>query len=238
MSLKSLFDLDSDKFDLGKNSGTFRRVREKTQQLSLSELMKGISAPVLPSNIPTVTPLSEADKARVDSFSGLAATLAQQATAARPYGQWLGDADSIRRGSAYLEGVAAGWYKVGARKEAADARTYKSYADQYAAEKAYLESMTSGYNNQVKAYNAVVDPYKTEVDKYNQERQVRAGNYNTVAINPELVTKQTQESTGDVLAESDLYSDDLHNMMIERISTQPILDKVAAMFSPQSGGSK
>jgi len=232
MSVNSLFNLDPTKYSLGKNSSTFRRVSEIPRQLSLSELLTGLQTPTVPSNIPTITPLTDEQKAQVDrwptDFTGFASAYANVKIPG--VSQTVDGAKKVLSsgGTSYA-------YAAKAMKDdwAAKNQIWSQYliTEQYKAAKAANESITSAYNNQVKAYNTVLDPYRAEVDTYNKAKDERVKNYNVTAVNPDLVTKETSQTTGDRLAESDLYSENLHNMMIDRISAQPVIDQVSSMFA-------
>lgn len=237
MALKSLFDLDPTKYGIKPGAGAFRRVGEASRQLSLSELLQGLTAPTFPENVPTVTPLTEDQLAQVNrwptDFTGFATQYANMSNAAK-IGMTVDQAKAaLSRGGTGYD------YALNARKKdwAAEDEIWQQYliTEQYKAAKAANEGITSGYNKQVADYNAVMDPYKTKLDEYKTEREERAKNYNTSALNPELVTKKHTETTGERLAESDLYSENLHSLMIDRISNQPMMDEVSSLFSGAKG---
>lgn len=243
MKLNSLFDLDESGFSMGRG-GTFRRIKENSSKpLNLSDLIQGLQAPTVPTNVPTVNPLDAATKQLVANFPASRQSTASQIASILGLGFGASARDTALAYNALIDPAYstrlfnAPSYLPNVQKQAMSTAGsiaqsfYSNYANN-------IKAPTDKYNAEVAAYNAVVDPYKKQVADYNAEVQRRASNVNEGLINPDRVTKQAQESTGDVLAESDLYSDDLHNMMIDRISTQPIIDKMSAMFSPQSGGSK
>ena len=259
MGLKDLFNLDPTRYFLSNSAGAFRRVRENSKPLSLGDLMRDLVAPTIPTNLPTVNPI---DTESVNSFMSVfgPASAARDAHAQQAVnrfgfngyrslinGQWVTqspidvargyiDARNIPRNyTSYPYG--SSYYNDGVFWDTLQ-RSYDPYRSVYssnvAAYNTTYKPQIDTYNSEVSAYKAATADFNSDVEAYNAEASKRAAEANAGLVNPDRVTKQTQEATGDVLAESDLYSDDLHNMMIDRISTQPIIDKMSTMFS--SGG--
>jgi hypothetical protein len=234
MAINSLFDLDPSKFTLGKGSGTFRRVGEVGKKLNLSELMEGVSVPTAPTNVPTVTPLTAEQQSQIDAwgsdFTGFATRYMNSAPKGIHY-----TLDSAKRalstgGTSYAYAQNAVKNKWSAKDE-----IWGQYlvTQDYLGKKNANQAITSAYNNEVSAYKAVVDPYKDQVAAYNQERETRAADYNKYAIDPALVSKEHNASTGEQLGASDLYSDQLHTMMLDKVSAanfEPEQDQVSSMF--------
>lgn len=228
MALNSLFNLDPTKFTLSKNSGAFRRVGETSRQLSLSELLAGLSAPAVPTNIPEVTPLSDTTKADAEGFTSLRQSTAQNIRNILNAGD-LASITNYLMDPSYSARLRASIGQGGnAAKYTAAANAAEGFYSHYMND---IKAPINTYNQQVSAYNAVVDPYKAEYDKYAAEREARVKDYNKSMVNPDLVDKQATETTGDVLAESDLYSQNLHNLMLDRISAQPQIDEMSALFA-------
>lgn len=258
MGLKDLFNLDPTRYFLSNSAGAFRRVRENSKPLSLGDLMRDLVAPTIPTNLPTVNPIP--DREALDSFmqvfgpskGALTSILGQVGnqyegnvvnnTPAAKFSHSI----KVQTGGGYFDGfqwVPATYYyaPVYVNDPAVDAAraAFNPYRSTYTTKLPEYNStykpQIDTYNSEVSAYKAATADFKSDVEAYNAEASKRAAEANVGLINPDRVNKQTQEATGDVLAESDLYSDDLHNMMIERISTQPIIDKMSTMFS---GGGK
>lgn len=226
MALKSLFDLDPTRFGIKAGAGSFKRVGEIPKQLSLSELLTGLQPPTLPENIPQVTPLSDTTK---QYFSGIQDLIGSTAQTVSSQMSNHPPASMLVSGNNLFD---YDWPRsLRFMGEAAAANTVETFQTGYKAKKAEGDV----YNQQAQAYRAATDPYRAELAKYETAREERVKNYNTSALNPDLVQKRRSETTGDVLAESDLYSENLHNMMIDRISAQPVIDEMSSLFSSAKG---
>lgn len=236
MALNSLFALDPTKYGLRTGAGSFRRVGEAKRQLTAAELLEGLSAPEAPTNVPTVTPLSDAAKNAVEGFSGYRSSTAQNIR--NIFG--AGEVPSIT--NSLLDPGYAERLRTSARIDKTYRDRYNQAADIasnfYSYYQNQIKAPTDTYNAQVRAYNAVLDPYKQELADYKTAREERVKNYNASSIDPAYVDKQTSRTQGDILADTQLYSENLHNLMIDRISTQPVIDEVSSLFSRSSGGTK
>lgn len=237
MGLKDLFNLDPTRYFLSNSAGSFRRVRENSKPLSLGDLLKDLVAPTVPTNLPTVNPI---DTESINSFMQMFGP----ASAARDRiaSQMAADLKSSlpvaynRLDTRFAPSSWKDWSGDYLRSVQAAYDPYRSaYSSNVAAYNTTYKPQIDTYNSEVSAYKSATADFNSDVEAYKAEASKRAAEANVGLVNPDRVTKQTQEATGDVLAESDLYSDDLHNMMIDRISTQPIIDKMSTMFS---GGGK
>lgn len=247
MDLKSLFNLDPTKYGVRPGAGSFKRVTELGQKpISLADLLGDLKAPTVPENIPTVNPIdTDAINSFMQTFGPAKGTYDstwnQVSQAVDPYRRF----DSLVSQS-LLAGTPVGetrdWanYNVGTTNY----RRYQTLLQGINSFSPYRSTYTSGlgqyntykpqidtYNSEVSAYKSVVDPFNAELTAYNTEAQRRAGEQNTALVNPARVDKETSQTTGDRLAESQLYSEDLHNMMIDRISAQPVMDEISSLFS-------
>jgi len=218
MDLKSLFNLDSSKYSLSNSAGAFRRVKEGTKSLSLADLLGDLIAPKIPTaaELPKVNPI---DTDSVNSFMQL-------------FGPAKGARDSL--GQQLASGTNTSLAVAQSRLDSNFRPKVQGPLDQFLIDiqNAYdpyrssyntnlsqyntsIKPQIDTYNSEVSAYKAATAGVQADIAEYQAEAQKRASEANVGLVNPSRVTKQTQESTGDVLAESDLYSDDLHNMMIE-----------------------
>lgn len=236
--LKSLFNLDSDRFGLNPGAGAFRRVTEKSKSLSIGDLLRGLVAPTIPDNLPTVNPIDDSVVDYMKQFMPAQSTRTSLVNQLVKAGIPKASAE-YRLDTNYTPPNWQNYSDTTALYQANRAydpyrSTYNSLYPQYSANQSKVDT----YNQEVTEYKNVVGDLNQEVTAFKTEAEKRFQDANTGLINPDRVNKQAQQSTGDVLAESDLYSDDLHNMMIDRISTQPIIDKMSAMFSGSGGGSK
>ena len=245
MALKSLFDLDPTRFGIKAGAGAFKRVADIGQkQLSLADLIGDLQAPTVPTNIPKVTPI---DTNAINSFmstfvpaKSMRTSLVNQMTSnfgQFDWGSWLDqrltgqqspyDWDEYPMGSEQGRAWEALKYTV---QPAYDPyrSIYNTGNPQY--NNTYKPQIDT-YNQEVAAYKSVVDPFKAQLDAYNTEAQRRIRDANVGLVNPSRVDKRAAETSGDILAESALYSENLHNLMIDRVSAQPQIDEMSALFS-------
>ena len=247
MALNSLFNLDPTKYSLGRSSGAFSRVGETKGGLTLAELMQGLTPPTAPTNAPTVNPLDESIKTLMQSFGpakgALTGILNQIGTQYEsnivnntPY-QTYSHSMRVQGGSLfdpyyYYVPIYVQDPAVNAARTAFDPyrSTYTSKLPEYQAAAPTIDT----YNQEVAAYKGVVDPYKAEVNAYNTERESRAANYNVSSLSPNLVRKERVATEGEQLGATDLYSDQLHNLMLDKVSAanyDPAQDQVSALFA-------
>lgn len=247
MDLKSLFNLDPTKYGVKPGAGSFKRVTELGQKpISLADLLGDLKAPTVPENIPTVNPI---DTDAINSFmqtfgpaKGALTGILQQSGGLyesniinnTPYQKYSHSIKSLvgfnSWGNPQYYNFPVYYDAAAPYRAAFDPyrSTYTSNVGQY--DTVYKPQIDT-YNSEVSAYKAVVDPFNAELNAYNTEAQRRAGEQNAALVNPNRVDKETSQTTGDRLAESQLYSEDLHNMMIDRISAQPVMDEISSLFS-------
>ncbi len=252
MDIRSLFKLDSGKYSLSNSAGAFRRVKENTKPLSIVDLIGDLVAPKIPSKeeLPKVTPV---DVEGINSF--MSAFAPSKAAWDSIFNQLAVQVDPYRRYDSTLTTA------LQAGKPVGDMRDWKYYTygtTNYnrlqafnAANQAftpYRSTYLNGigqynttykpqidtYNAEVSAYNAATADVRKEVDEYQAEVSRRASEANTGLVNPNRVDKETSQKTGDILADTELYSEGLHSMMIDRISAQPVIDEMSALFSKGS----
>lgn len=127
--------------------------------------------------------------------------------------------------------------------------TYKTSVqpviDKYNAEvgayNADVRAKTDVYNTEVSAYNKILGEYKSKVDTYNADvkryqtevedtRNKFQREYLSQNVNQELIPAE-----GEVLAASSLYSDTLHQEMLNKIAeanaSEPSTDRVTSLYS-------
>lgn len=117
------------------------------------------------------------------------------------------------------------------------------YNKQSAAYKAATEPKVAAYNTDVAAYNKILGEYKSKVDAYNADvsryqREVEdtrnkfQKEYLSQNVNQELIPAE-----GEILAASSLYSDTLHQEMINKIAesnaAEPGTDRVTSLYAPK-----
>lgn len=238
MALKSLFNLDPSRFSIRPGAGSFRRVADTGQkQLSLADLLGDLQTPTVPENIPKVNPVD------TDAISGFMSTFGPAKSAREQLGAQLAAALKTSLPVAYTRldtNFRPSTVRFADEQYLVDIQNkYDPYRSVYNTGNTQYEStykpQIDTYNQEVSAYKDVVDPFKAELDAYNTEATRRTGEYNTALVNPNRVDKKRSETTGDVLADSDLYSENLHNMMIDRISAQPVIDEMSSLFSSAKG---
>lgn len=102
------------------------------------------------------------------------------------------------------------------------------------------QTKTSTYNTEVTAYNKILDEYKSKVNTYNTDvtryqkevettRDKFQKEYLSQNVNQELIPAE-----GEQLAASSLYSDTLHQEMINKIAaanSEPASDRVTSLYS-------
>jgi hypothetical protein len=200
--------------------------------------MKGVNTPSVPSNIPSVNPIDDSLISFMQQFAPAKSAKTSADAALMKLSRVTTDNyqnSYLWENRKYLLYGSAPYNKYLNMKSIVDSYTpYKSAYDsgitQY---NTSVKPTIDTYNNEVSAYKAVVDPYKDQVAAYNQERETRAADYNKYAIDPALVSKEHNASTGEQLGASDLYSDHLHTMMLDKVSAanfEPEQDQVSSMF--------
>jgi len=252
MDIRSLFKLDSGKYSLSNSAGAFRRVKENTKPLSIGDLIGDLVAPKIPSKeeLPKVTPVdTEGINSFMSAFGPSKGTLdslvsgLMSAYKMHP-GYESTVRDSIVAGTPVRDARDWKYYTYGTSfynanqslKQAISTfnpyrSTYSSGIGQY---NTTYKPQIDTYNAEVSAYNAATADVRKEVDEYQAEVSRRTSEANTGLVNPNRVDKETSQKTGDILADTELYSEGLHSMMIDRISAQPVIDEMSALFSKGS----
>lgn len=235
MALPSLFTLDPNSFSLGKNSGTLRRIvqNQPERQIDLARLMEGVTAPKQ-AEIKQQTPLSEDVIAAYEKVAAPYNQAKAQAEALNK--QYRAIASQMRKlqvgSSAYVQASLAA---QGAKSRYQDALAIQNKL-QSAYDKAYAPIYE--YNNLAKINKAEVDRYNKEAAAYNKEQEKRVTGFtNDLQSRAGEFIQQdpNQQTTGDVLAESDLYSDELYGMMLKKVgaaNAEPIEDQVSSLYNP------
>lgn len=222
-------------------------------------------APNLPTNLPEITPIDPALLSGYQSKQSALESMIAQAIARRNQGvtnpgsydqQRASALQEMQRGPAYYQSILD---KYGSSLSNADyvrfqrdqAATYGSYRDQLQSVIPTLQTETSRYNTEVGAYKAVVDPYKDDITAYKtaaEDYNRRLAEYNaqkdpiinnaysefqkSAKVSPD---KRRIASTGEELGATDLYSDELHNQMLQRIAEVTLREQAAAGTSLQPG---
>lgn len=115
-----------------------------------------------------------------------------------------------------------------------------AYDKQVSEYKATTEPKVAAYNTEVTAYNKILDEYKSKVNAYNTDvtryqkevettRDKFQKEYLSQNVNQELIPAE-----GEQLAASSLYSDTLHQEMINKIAaanSEPASDRVTSLYS-------
>lgn len=264
MNLKSLFNLDSGKYSLSNSAGAFRRVKENTKPLSLADLIGDLIAPKIPTaeELPKVNPIDTESVNSFMQVFGPASSARTSAinAAVSQYGSYYSGWYDIVNGqkvyktpqevagsrvdSGYRGNKNYTYYPYGsavynegvfwnALQDAYNPyrSNYNSNINQY---NTSIKPSIDTYNSEITAYNAAISEVKQDISEYQAEVTKRANEANTGLVNPNRVDKETSQKTGDILSDTELYSEGLHSMMIDRISAQPVIDEMSALFSKGS----
>lgn len=235
-SIPTLFNLDPTQFALGRNTGRFKQlVGAPTTQnpAELGNLLQGITGitAARPEDFSLEKPvLNIPAEMQGKNFAGnLSAAQADR-------DKWDRLANNLR----------------GANLTEAGKQVLRGYESNLSIAQGYLNTAQSEYN----AYNSVQEAFKKEADAYNtalQSYKTKAETY-AADVNRYLGEQETARNkfqseylgqdvedpnilaSGDVLAASSLYSDQLHQQMIERIAeanadVMPGSDQVTSLYS-------
>lgn len=237
MNLKSLFNLDSGKYSLSNSAGAFRRVKENTKPLSLADLIGDLIAPKIPTaeELPKVNPI---DTGSVNSFmqvfgpaKGARDSLGQQLASGTNTSLAVAQSRLDSNFRPKVQGP-LDQFLIDIQNAYNPYRSnYNSNINQY---NTSIKPSIDTYNSEITAYNAATSEVKQDISEYQAEVTKRANEANTGLVNPNRVDKETSQKTGDILSDTELYSEGLHSMMIDRISAQPVIDEMSALFSKGS----
>lgn len=237
MNLNSLFNLDSGKYSLSNSAGAFRRVIENTKPLSLADLIGDLIAPKIPTaeELPKVNPI---DTESVNSFmqvfgpaSSARTSLAQQLASGTNTSLGVAQTRLDTNFRPKVQGP-LDQFLIDIQNAYDPYRSaYNSNINQY---NTSIKPSIDTYNSEITAYNAATSEVKQDISEYQAEVTKRANEANTGLVNPNRVDKETSQKTGDILSDTELYSEGLHSMMIDRISAQPVIDEMSALFSKGS----
>lgn len=238
MALPSLFNLDPQSFALGKGSGTLRRVSQNqpARQLDLAALMQDVAKPVQ-AVIKEQTPLTDEQKAAFEAVATpynkakaeAAQYYAQYKSLARAMGSYVPGSMGYTQVALAAQGAKRNYDRALAAQNKLQAEYDKAYAPIYE------------YNNLAKINQAEIDRYNKEVGVYNTEQGKRVNSFsNSLQNSAESLVMQrpNQQNTGEALAESDLYSDELYGMMLQRVgqaNAEPVDDSVSSLYSASKG---
>lgn len=239
-SIPTLFNLDPTQFALGRNTGRFKQlVGAPTTQnpAELGNLLQGITGITadrpedfsLEKPVPQYTGQSLIDKAlslldtsnvRINSIANF-------------------DASGVRaNASGYIKNLVEG-----------NPVTINSFMNAEGAQNviynravAALQSAQAPYKADIDAYNTALQSYKTKAETYAADVNRYLGEQETARnkFQSEYLGQDVEDpnilASGDVLAASSLYSDQLHQQMIERIAeanadVMPGSDQVTSLYS-------
>jgi len=257
-TLNSLFALDPTQYSMGRNSGFFTGVVKKNDAdaLELGKLLSTLSVPQFtgktpsydPANVPVVNPIPQDI---VDGFTSAKAKLTPFYDFYRSQTSTPNISDAqidalYRKGTGY-------WHDLGRySKSAADkyfpieARVndyinlsnsinsqYKPYYDKYNAEVAARNKFLLPYKPEIDAYNKSITQYNTDVEKYKKQYNSIFDQFQADRQKTAVADQEQMQSEGNALAASDLYSDDLHNQMLQRVASAnaPTEDNVSSLFA-------
>lgn len=135
---------------------------------------------------------------------------------------------------------------IGSRPTRSTGETQESYEirlanynmqQKYLARTNEIKNLTSQYNTEATARANAINSYNSEVNAYNTEKNSRVAGVNALVIDPAYVTQQRAESRGQILGSTDLYSDQLHQLMLNKVGEAnsdagvPAADSMSSLFA-------
>lgn len=254
--IKSLFNLDPTRYTSGRNTGVFSRIGESGRTLNLDQILQGLKPPTIPENLPTVNPIGDEVTAFMESFAPAKSMhdSFRQALMSAGFNSSVASADytlsnpwKTYKSIKYALAPSKNYQLAGLLRDIIIPQ-YGQYVSPYNTLNPQYESTykpkIDAYNTEVESYNAVVNPLRAEVDAYNAEKDRRLTDVNAAMVNPDLVTKKSSGNIGEQLANKELYSDELHNLMLQKMAevsatqsevSTPSGDGVSRMFSAKKG---
>lgn len=111
---------------------------------------------------------------------------------------------------------------------------HNSSVTAYNAAIAPFKAEADKYKKDATAYNAQIDVYKKGIDTYNKTREGYTNQFQADQQKNAVVNKQSVQAEGEQLAATDLYSDSLHQQMIEKVgaaNAEPTEDIMTTLYS-------
>lgn len=235
-SIPTLFNLDPTQFALGRNTGRFKQlVGAPTTQnpAELGNLLQGITGitAARPEDFSLEKPvLNIPAEMQGKNFAG------NLSAAQAAYNQ----ATALVQGLANANRTAAGEQVY--QQRLANQRTAQGYLNTAQSEYNAYNSVQEAFKKEADAYNTALQSYKTKAETYAADVNRYLGEQETARnkFQSEYLGQDVEDpnilASGDVLAASSLYSDQLHQQMIERIAeanadVMPGSDQVTSLYS-------
>lgn len=226
MATPTLFNLDPTQFSLGRSTGRIQQLVGNPTQQNAAELGKLLSAltpvtaekPVAPDTWPTVTLVNPQLQTNADA-------------AYRTYQSWQQQVNNL---------ASANLTELGKQTLRTREANRDSALNQYNSIKATLDAENARYQKEQAEYDRVVVPFKqkseayvADVNRYASEFENTRNKFQSDYLNQD-VNQDPILSEGETLAASSLYSDTLHQQMLEKIAeanAEPASDSLTSLYS-------
>lgn len=246
MALNPLFNLDPSRYELGRGSGMLRKVvtARPDRNAELGSLISGLQTPVAPdtSTLPTVNQLDDVWKQNRSNLLKMRDFAIKNLVQVGRGTFGYGGAEAILNGDkSYLNQSTSQGVKMQIQEY--QNQWLKQYANPWKESEAALkeyQKQAEAYNKEFKKIEPAITQYNKEVKGYNKEKGNIIQDYQNSLIDPARVEQKQQQAAGQSLQDSALYSDDLHNMMLQKIgevnqeALLPTQDSVSNLY----GGTK
>lgn len=238
MATPTLFNLDPTQFALGRSTGRLQQlVGAPTQQsvIELGKMLQGISPVSLekPGEFTMEAPVFADPKTTYKNYLNVGNVDKTVNSIASMSDDWVrGYLNSDRALELVLSGQTSDPLNTAYTKNVAIRSMQeisRAYNEAIKAEAAKADP----YNAAVAEYKKRAEAYNTEVNRYNTELETTRNKFQSEYLNQD-VNQDPTLSEGEVLAASNLYSDTLHQQMLERIAdanTDPASDSLTSLYS-------
>ena len=246
MTQPTLYNLDPTQFALGRSTGKFRQMTRVPESLEarddIGSIISGIPSPTLPK--PEAPDLSKFELTGDDINKINAAKKAMDAAVLNVYNAWGGSSYYTRGQGSVVSEFNKGYHTSQLQKADSswDAWGKMSYSArqeaEYKRQKAVLDkysNITTAYNNEVSAYKKSADAYNKQVGEYKKKLEGVGNTYQANRQNaPVNLYNPEVDYQGNTLAASSLYSDNLHQMMLNSVgaaNAEPASDQLTSIYS-------
>lgn len=236
MALKSLFNLDPTKYSIKESPGSFRRVGEVNNRLdgiNVVKLLEGLTAPTEPTLAPVTHKASDLQK-QADAFKNQALSLLTQG---RDLSSSFGVLTTLAKMKENFDAREYSRPELYGGENEGNIRTLANLQNQYLSSRNALQSKVDEYNSQIRANETAVSSYNKQVAAFNKEKNSRLDSVYAALVDPTLISGETSATSGQRLGATELYSDDLHRLMLERVGQRNAEEKLAAAAGPVAGSS-
>ena len=235
-SIPTLFNLDPTQFALGRNTGRFKQlVGAPTTQnpAELGNLLQGITGitAARPEDFSLEKPvLNIPAEMQGKNFAGNLSTAQAAYDKAEDN---VRKAEDVARKMGYNP-LLNNYYTV--RNQARSAlNTAQSEYNAYNSVQEAFKKEADAYNTALQSYKTKAETYAADVNRYLGEQETARNKFQSEYLGQDVEDPNILAS-GDVLAASSLYSDQLHQQMIERIAeanadVMPGSDQVTSLYS-------